>query len=299
MSLISMREMLEEAQRKEYAVGYFESWDFGSLKATVEAAEEMSSPVIIGFGAKTFIERDNWDGRKLTSFAAMAKTMAKKSSVPVSFLLNESDNISMLKRAIELGFNCIMFEGSDLSIEKNRELTARLVKEGKSGGVDVEGELGRIPAAGEDLKGDYLTSPEEARLFVEKTGLAALAVSVGNVHMSGGSETTIDLDRLEKIRGYTKTPLVMHGGTGFPDRLVPEVIKRGVYKFNVGSIMKKVFLGELKSGLLQENLEEIKLAYVHYLIDWLGERNIFEPAYAAVKEVVKEKIRIYGSAGKG
>ena len=134
MSLISMGEMLEEAQRKEYAVGYFESWDFGSLKATVEAAEEMSSPVIIGFGAKTFIERDNWDGRKLTSFAAMAKTMAKKSSVPVSFLLNESDNISMLKRAIELGFNCIMFEGSHLSIAKNMEFTARLVKEGKSGG---------------------------------------------------------------------------------------------------------------------------------------------------------------------
>ena len=299
MSLISMSQMLEEARKGGYAVGYFESWDFGSIEATLRAAEEVSSPVIIGFGAKTFIERDNWNERKLTSFAAMGKTMAEKSSVPVSFLLNESDNISMLKRAIELGFNCVMFEGSDLSSEKNRELTARLVKEGKSKGIDVEAELGRIPAAGDGLKEDYLTSPEEAGSFVEKTGITALAVSVGNVHMSGGGETAINLDRLEKIRGYTKIPLVMHGGTGFPDRLVPEVIKRGVYKFNVGSIMKKVFLEELKSGLLQENLEEMELVHVHYLVDWLNDRNIFERAYIAVKEIVKEKIRIYGSADKG
>jgi len=299
MSLVSMSQMLEEAQRKEYAVGYFESWDFGSIEATLRAAEEVSSPVIIGFGAKTFIERDNWNERKLTSFAVMGKTMAEKSSVPVSFILNESDNISMLKRAIELGFNCVMFEGSDFSLEKNRELTARLVKEGKAKGIDVEAELGKIPAAGDGLKEDYLTSPEEAGSFVEKTGITALAVSVGNVHMSGGGETAINLDRLEKIRGYTKIPLVMHGGTGFPDRLVPEVIKRGVYKFNVGSIMKKVFLEKLKSGLLQENLEEMELVHVHYLVDWLNDRNIFERAYIAVKEIVKEKIRIYGSADKG
>jgi len=293
-----MRQILEEAHKGGYAAGYFESWDYGSLDATLKAAEEMSSPVIIGFGARTFAERNSWDDRKLASFAAMGKTMTESSSVPVSFILNEADEISMLRRGMELGFNCLMFEGSHLPVEKNIELTARLVKEGKRRAVDVEAELGRIPAAGEKLRQNYLTSPSEARSFVEKTGLTALAVSVGNIHMSTGEQTSIDLAKLQKIRDYTNVPLVMHGGTGFPDKLVPEVIKKGVYKFNVGSIMKKGFLEELKSGLLREDLEEIDLTLVHHLADWPGSRNIFERAYAAVKEIVKEKIRVYGSADR-
>jgi len=297
MSLICLRNMLEEARKGEYAAGYFESWDFGSLEATLKAAEELNSPVIIGFGARIFTQRQSWNDRKLASFAAMGKTMAESSSVPVSFILNETDEISMLRRGVELGFNCVMFEGSHLPVEKNIDLTARLVKEGKRRAVDVEAELGRIPAAGEELKEDCLTSPEEARSFVEKTGLTALAISVGNIHMSAGGRVSIDLAKLQKIRDYTNVPLVMHGGTGFPDKLVPEVIKRGIYKFNVGSIMKKVFLRELKSGLIGEDLEDLVL--VHHLVDWPGSRNIFEQAYAAVKEIVKEKIRVYGSAGKG
>jgi len=146
---------------------------------------------------------------------------------------------------------------------------------------------------------NFLTSPQEAAYFVEKTGVSALAVSVGNIHMATDEESPIDLDLLEEINRLASVPLVMHGGTGFPDRLVPEVMKRGVYKFNVGSIMKKVFLRELKSGLIGEDLEEIDFALIHHLVDWPGSRNIFEQAYSAVKEIVKEKIRVYGSAGKG
>jgi fructose-bisphosphate aldolase class II len=292
-----MSEILNDAQNRKYAVGYFEDWDFGSLKATLNGAEETGSPVIIGFGAKTFTGEDSWDDRKLACFAAMGKTLAERSSVPVSFMLNETDDMPMLSRAMELGFNCVMFEGSHLPLEKNIELTALLVKEGKAKGVDIEAELGRIPAAGYGLRQDYLTSPEEARSFVKKTDLTALAVSVGNIHMSAGEQTSIDLTRLQKIRDYTSVPLVMHGGTGFPDRLVPEVIKRGIHKFNVGSTMKRTFLKELRSSLLGQDLEVIDLTCVHHLVDWPGSRNIFEPAYTAVKEIVKEKIRIYGSAG--
>ena len=141
MSLICLRNMLEEARKGEYAAGYFESWDFGSLEATLKAAEELNSPVIIGFGARTFTQRQSWNDRKLASFAAMGKTMTESSSVPVSFILNETDEISMLRRGVELGFNCVMFEGSHLPVEKNIDLAARLVKEGKRRAVDVEAEL--------------------------------------------------------------------------------------------------------------------------------------------------------------
>ena len=294
MSLVPLRRILKEAEKGNYAVGYFESWDYGSLDATIRAAEEVNFPVIVGFGARTFVNEDSWDDRKLTSFAKMGREMAERSSVPVSFILNESSNLSMLKRGMEVGFNCVMFDGSDLPLEENIELTKKVVEEAKKWKVDVEAQLGKIPSSGEKLKSFYLTSPQEAKLFVEKTGIVALAISVGNIHMSMNKQTLIDLTRLEKIRNLASVPLVMHGGTGFPDELVPEVVKRGVYKFNLGSILKKAFLKELKLGLLKEDLEKDDLASIHDLIDSRGERGIFERAYFAVREIIKEKIKLYG-----
>jgi ketose-bisphosphate aldolase len=293
MSLVPLREILKEAEEGNYAVGYFESWDYGSLEATVRTAEELNFPVIAGFGARTFVSERGWDERKLICFARMGREMIQRSSVPISFLLNESHDLLMLRKGMEAGFNCVMFDGGDLSFEDNTKLTKKVVEEAKRWKVDVEAQLGKIPSPGENLNDFHLTSPQEARIFVEKTGVVALAVSVGNVHMSKNREVSIDLIRLEKIRKSSNIPLVMHGGTGFPDELIPEVVKRGVYKFNLGSILKEIFLRELKEGLLGEELEKDSLALIHDLVDSQGGKGIFKKAYFAVKEVIKEKIRLY------
>lgn len=292
MSLVSLREILGEAKRGNYAVGYFESWDYGSLEATVKAAEETNFPIIAGFSARTFSREDGWDERRLICFAKMGKELIERSSIPIGFILNESDDPLMLKKAMEAGFNCIMFDGSHLSLEENIKLTREVVKEAKKWEADVEGQLGGIPSPGKPVRKSDLTSPEEAKIFVKKTGVTALAVSVGNVHMSS-TGTSIDFELADKIKKLSHVPLVMHGGTGFPDELIAEAVKRGFYKFNLGSILKKVFLQEIKNGLSKENFEGDNLQIVHDIIDSNSEKGVFQRAYSKVKEVVKEKIKLY------
>jgi len=292
MSFISMRKILKDAQEKKCAVGHFEAWDYGSLNASVKAAEEMKSAIIIGFGGRSFKTSVGWDELKLASFASMGKIMAQNSSVPTAFILNEVEDLEIINKGTKLGFNSVMFDGSSLSLEENIKLTRKVVKEAAKIGIDVEGQVGRIPSAGEGIEKKFLTSSQEAAYFVEKTGVSALAISVGNIHMATDEEFPIDLGLLEEINRLTSVPLVMHGGTGFPDALVKEVINRGVCKFNVGTILKEVFLREVK-----KSLEKIDLSKADFqkLLGSNSQVDIFEKGYSAVKEVVKEKIKLYSS----
>lgn len=293
MPLVPMKEILEDAQDRKYIVGYFEAWDYSSLNATVKAAEEMKSVIIIGFGGRSFKTSADWDEVKLASFASMGKIMAQNSSVPTAFILNEVEDLEIINKGIRLGFNSVMFDGSSLPLEENTKLTRKVVKEAVKIGIDVEGQVGRIPSAGEGIEKNFLTSPQEAACFVEKTGVSALAISVGNIHMATDKESPIDLGLLEEINRLTSVPLVIHGGTGFPDALINEVINRGVYKFNVGTILKEVFLREVK-----KTLEKIDLSKADFqeLLGSNSQVDIFKKGYSAVKEVVKEKLRLYSSS---
>jgi len=292
MSLVSMRKILRDARERKYIVGYFEAWDYGSLKASLEAAEEVKCPVIIGFGGRTFETSSGLDERKMASFACMGKIMAQSSSVPCAFILNEASDLEIIKKAMKLGFNCVMFDGSLLSLEQNIELTKKVVEQAAKMGVDVEGQVGRIPSAGGKIEENFLTSPQEASYFVKKTGVSALAISVGNVHMATNEKYPIDLELLEEIDKLTNVPLVMHGGTGFPDALIKEAVRRGVCKFNVGTILKEIFLKEVKRGLKKTNLNEAKL---QDLVGSNSEKDIFKKAYSAVKELIKEKMKLYNA----
>jgi len=292
MPLVPMKNILKDAQDRKYVVGYFEAWDYGSLNATVKAAEEMKSAIIIGFGGRSFESSVGWDEVKLASFASMGKIMAQNSSVPTAFILNEIEDLGIIKKGIKLGFNSVMFDGSSFPLEENIKLTRRVVKEAAKIGIDVEGQVGRIPSAGEGIEKKFLTSSQEAAYFVEKTGVSALAISVGNIHMATDEESPIDLGLLEEINRLTSVPLVMHGGTGFPDALVKEVINRGVCKFNVGTILKEVFLREVKETLEKEDLSK---ADFQELLGSNSQVGIPKKGYFAVKEVIKEKMKLYSS----
>lgn len=285
-----MREILEEAKRKEYAVGYFESWDYASTEAILKAAEDTNVPLIIGFGVRSFVTSCGWDDRKLTCFAKMAGGMAERSSVPVALMLNETSNLDILKRGMEVGFNCVMFDEENLPLEKNISLTSQLVKLGKKLGVDVEAQIGRIPSGGEKIKKEFLTFSQEAEVFVKETGVTALAISVGNIHECLDKEFSIDLKLLEQINSSVDIPLVIHGGTGFPDSQVKDVVIRGVHKFNVGTILKRIFLEELKLRLSRNNLAKID---PNNLIDSGGERDVFKGAYSTIERLVKQKLKTY------
>ena len=292
MPLVPMKEILKDAQDKKYIVGYFEAWDYGSLDATLKAAEEMKLAIIIGFGGRSFKTSVGWDEVKLASFASMGKIMAQNSSVPTAFILNEVEDLGIIKKGIKLGFNSVMFDGSSLSLEENIELTRKVVKKAGKRGVGIEGQVGRIPDRGENINKNFLTSPKKAAYFVEKTEVSALAISIGNIHMATDEESSIDLGLLEEISRATNVPLVMHGGTGFPDHLINEVINRGICKFNVGTILKEVFLREVKKTLEKTDLSK---ANFQELLGLSGQMDIFKKGYSAVKKVVKEKLKLYSS----
>lgn len=291
-----MREMLSDAIYREYAVGYFESWDQYSFEAVLEAAEELRSPVVLGFGG-SMMNQTWFDRHGLRALAAFGMDMCTNAKVPVSFILNEAQTYKQIIAGLTLGFNVVMLDTSGLEFAENIERTSRVTEAAHSIGIDVEGECDELPDASGSMHADThttLTDPNRALRYVEETGIDALSVSIGNVHILTEGSASIDFDLLAKLHEVVPVPLVIHGGTGFPDKSVKQAIKLGVAKFNVGTILKKIFLESIRGSLavLPEKPEIQKV---------IGSRkpdDIFEVAKEKVKEEVKRRIFLYGSNGK-
>jgi len=288
--LVSMNDLLDNAKRDRYAVGYFESWNLESTQAVIDAAVETESPVIIGFGGYFGISLES-----IRFCASIGKAAAKKARVPVALLFNEAKDFCQIIEAIRCGFNAVMMDTSGLPLERNIEKTKKIVEIAHSVGVSVEAELGELPSAKKGIfegrfEGTMLTDPEEARSFVAKTGVDALAVSIGNIHLLYEVEAKIDLNRLERIGKAVDVPLVIHGGSGFPDNLVKEAIRLGACKFNVGTILVKSFVNGMKK-VTNTGIEQYKEAYV--FLD-----AIYTSGRSEMKNTVKKKMRIYGCVGR-
>lgn len=292
MPLISFKQMLDAALKGKYAVGYFEAWNEDSIEAILAAGEETDSPIIIGFGSMTL--NQEWFAEwGLECFSAIGKVAVAKSKVPVCFILNEVRTVEQCLRGIELGFNVVMLDSSDLSFEENIKITRELVRAAHAKNVAVEAELGHLPESGKDDEG-VLTDPYEAEKFIRETKVDALAVSVGNVHLLTGDEAEIDLALLKNIREKTNVPLVIHGGSGFPSSLVKKCIELGVAKFNVGTIIKKEYYLAIKSSVEEQTgkIDAQKIVGSREKTDFTFE------AKSRVKQKVKEMLALYGSDGK-
>jgi fructose-bisphosphate aldolase class II len=325
MPLFPFRRMLDLALENGFAVGYFQAWNGDSLEATVEAGEELDSPLVIGFGG-TPVNQAWFDSWGLESAAVLGIAAVKRTGIPVSLILNETETLEQCFRGIELGFNVVMVDSSALPYRENLEVNRKLVTKARLRGVAVEGELGHLPtgetggtpigrpgesggtpgghrgAAGSEKSGypggsrdgSSLTDPEQAGEFVRETGVDALSVSVGNVHVLTRGKAEVDLDLIARIREKTGVPLVIHGGTGFPPGRVKEAIKRGVAKFNVGTVLKKLYYEGLKASLARTDASQD----MQLLVGSREASDITSEAKRKVKEKVKELIRLYGSEGK-
>jgi ketose-bisphosphate aldolase len=289
-----MRDILRAAMTGGYAVGYFETWDQYSLEAVLEAAEESRSPVIIGFGCE-LMNQAWYDGGGAHRLAALGLAAAQDAAVPVSLLLNEAATFEQVTQGLAWGYNAVMLDTSALPLDENTAATRRVAEAAHAVGADAEGELGRLPDASGVLgspHGSSLTDPNEAARFVAETGIDALSVSVGNVHVMRRGEADVDFDRLAGIHRAVRVPLVIHGGSGLPERAIPRAIELGVAKFNVGTVLRQVFLDRLREtvGTLpaEVNLQEV-----------VGSRkavDLLQPAKEAVKAEVKRRLALYGSA---
>ena len=276
--LCNLNDVLKKAQAEHYAVGLFNTTDTDMLEAAIAAAEELRSPIIIGT-AEVLLPAGELD---LIAPSVIAR--AKAASVPVVVHYDHGLTFERCMQALQLGFSSIMFDGSAGDEAENIALTAEVVRIAHAFGASVEGEIGHVgQASSEDnADTDSYTTPEEAISFIERTGVDALAVAIGTAHGAYKSKPKLDIGRLKEIRAAVDTPLVLHGGSGLSDDDFRNTIREGIAKVNIFTDLCLAGNRAMAEGL------EAGMAYL----------DIRNHKVAAIKEAVKAKIMLFGSAGK-
>ena len=279
--LVSLHEILNDARKNRYAVGFFNAVDVEQARSVINTAEEMRSPIIVGT-AEVLLP-----ATPLNGVAEYLIPMAKKATVPVCVHFDHGLSFDRCIQAIRLGFTSIMYDCSMDSYDGNIEKVAEMVRICHSVGVTVEGELGHVgdnEGSGK-LKNpsDYFTDPDTAEDFVKRTGVDALAVAVGNAHGEYKLPPKLDFERITSISEKTGIPLVLHGGSGLSDHDFHEAIRRGVCKVNIFTDIDRAGKEGIEKGLAAGAAS--LSALMPYMLD-------------AMREVARNKIELFGSANK-
>ncbi len=285
--LVSATKMLQDAVKGKYAVGQFNINNLEWTKAILQTAQENNSPVILGVSEGA--------GKYMTGFktvAAMVRAMIEdlNITVPVALHLDHGSYDACLK-CIDAGFSSVMFDGSHFPIEENVQKTTELVNICHSKGISIEAEVGSIGGEEDGVIGaGEVADPEECKKIAD-LGVDFLAAGIGNIHGKYPENWKgLDFDAL----GATKKligdlPLVLHGGTGIPADMIKTAISLGVAKINVNTECQLYF-----QAATRKYIEEGK--------DLVGKgfdpRKILAPGFEAIKEIVKEKMQLFGSINK-
>lgn len=280
--LINMKELLEEAEKENKAVGAFNVSSFEFAQGIIEAAEELNTPIIIQHAPA------HSEYLSMEDAGAMMIYLAKKAKIPVCVHLDHGDSIEYCLRGMEVGYTSIMYDGSSLPFEENIKNTKYITEIAHDKGITVEAEIGSMP---HNLKGemkeytpeDYYTNPEDAKLFYERTNVDALAISFGTVHGIYKQKPKLSIDVINKVRNATNgLPLVMHGGSGLSDEDYHNVINAGIRKINFYTYTSK-YAG-LKVCKLIANKQEGILYH-----------DIVMCAKDAIKEETKRAIKLFNN----
>ena len=279
--LVNMREMLAKARKEKYSVGFFNAVNVEMARAVIETAEELNAPVIIGT-AEILLPV-----MSMERVAEYLIPMAKKASVPVAVHYDHGLTFEKCQEALQLGFSSIMYDCSTKPYEENLAATAEMVRICHALDVTVEAELGHVGDNEGEGKlanpSDYYTDPDVAKEFVEKTGVDALAVAVGNAHGDYKFPPKLDFDRISEIEEKTGIPLVLHGGSGLSDNDFREAAKRGICKVNIFTDLDRAGKVGIERGLAKG--AQFVTSLIPYQIE-------------AMKMVAREKILLFGSEQK-
>ncbi|MGI5920603.1 MAG: class II fructose-1,6-bisphosphate aldolase [Syntrophomonadaceae bacterium] len=283
MALVPVDELLSKADREGYAVGAFNANNMEIVQAIIEAAEKENSPVIMQASQGAI----KYAG--LEFITGMVKIAAESSRVPVALHLDHGTDFDQVVKCIRSGFSSVMYDGSKLPLEENIAITKKVLDMATPINVSVEAELGKIGGT-EDLvhvkdEDAVFTDPEEARYFVEQTGIRSLAIAIGTAHGQYKGEPRLDFERLARIKELTRIPLVLHGSSGVPDAAVQKAIQLGICKVNIDTNIREAFVWKMRE-VMQSNPDEI------------DPRKILGPARDAAVEIIRAKIRTFGSSGK-
>ena len=226
-----MTKLLLKARKYKYAIPQPDFVNLGMAALYLEAAAQHRSPIILGFGEDYVGASEAVDLRHLVQ---MCEVMVSRYDVPVVLHLDHGSSYEACAKAINAGFSSVMIDGSSLSFDDNVRLTKEVVKLAKISGVSVEGEIGRLKTGdGYELaKGDkqVLTDPAAASEFVKKTGIDALAVSIGTVHGEYSGKPDINIDLLRRINKIVGIPLVLHGASGIDYNTLKTCVREGITK---------------------------------------------------------------------
>lgn len=231
MSLCDMKSLLVDARTKGCAVGAFTVWDMESVQAVVGAAESLRLPVIAQVGP--------WeaDFAGMELLAEIIRHVALRAAVPVALHFDHGESFERAMKAIHCGFTSVMIDVSHLPFRENVAVTREVAQCAHAAGIAAEGEVGMvgggIHSAESSSEQLAMTDPEEAARFVAETGVDALAVAIGNAHGFYVGPPKLDFRRLRQIAEKVAVPLVLHGGTGIPEKAIREAIRRGIAKINI------------------------------------------------------------------
>ena len=277
--LVNLKTVLSLAEAGGCAIPAFNVYNMETVMGAVKAAEELRAPVILQVYPRLMKEEAGY------YLSPVILAAAKKATVPVCFHLDHGPSELETTRAIRYGATGIMLDGSTLPFEDNIALTRRVVDTCSYLDVQVEGELGHIGSTS-DKEQDEFTTPEDAKTFIEKTGVACLAVAVGTAHGRYKKPPKLDIERIKAIRRATDgAPLVLHGGSGVPDEEIKKGVAAGVRKMNFATDICYAFLDSC-----QEELQRPDRAIA---ID-----NFMKRPIEAVKEFCKTRIKLVGADGK-
>ena len=254
MTVATLNDVLRPAMAGGYALAGLVVLGWEDARAYVEAAEETGLPVILQAGPGC---------RKHTPIPILGKMfrhLAEQAAVPVVCHFDHALTLEECRAGIDHGFTSVMIDGSMLPLAENIALTARVVETARSCAVSVEGEVGVVGYSGGAASAH--TSPDEAEVFERQTGIDALAISIGNLHLQTERSAEINTEALRAIEAVTSVPLVLHGGSGIPSAVRRQLASRSkVKKFNIGTELRMAFGAALRAALADqpEEYDRIKL----------------------------------------
>jgi len=280
---VSMKEMLETAKENSYAVGQFNMNNFQWVQATLKAAEEEKSPVIIA-SSESIVDYLGGFNLIVTTVHKMMEEM--NITVPVALHLDHSLSVERCKEAIDAGYSSVMFDGSKLPIDENIKFTKEVVEYAKPKGVSVEAEIGSVGGNEDGLVGEVIYADPQACLrLVEETQINALAPALGSVHGPYKGEPKLGFAEMKEISDLTDIPLALHGASGLPEDQIQKSIELGHAKVNVNTECSQAWAQTIREILTNDQ-------------ELYNPKSILIPAMEAVREVVKDKMRLFGSANK-
>lgn len=283
----TLREILEQAQETGIAIGHFNVADLVLLKAVFIAARELNVPVLVGASEG---EREFMGVRQI---AALVRSLREEFNFPIFLNADHTHSLAKATEAAKAGFDAIVFDSSALPFEENLRQTREAVQalKGVNPSILVEGEIGDIGTGSEIHEtapnlSQGLTSPDEARQFVEFTKVDVLAPAVGNMHgmlpsmVQGGTRKHLDIRRIAQIKKAARVPLTLHGGSGTDDEDLRKAIAAGINIIHINTELRVAWRRGLESGLSKQPQE-------------LAPYKILPSAIESVKEVVSSRLKLF------